>query len=130
MQPRLFLLNAQLDSLEANKKTELKQSNPIEEDYRGFAARMQALKELSSNNPIIATASLFIMLIFVTMEMAPVLVKLIAPKGPYDELLDAHEHSFALYNREKKEKGEISTEERILIHKIESEKKVGDYLDK
>ena len=98
---------AKLDSLDLMIKNEnlqfeqdLKNTNPLEDKYNGFAARMQALQELGKEYQILGIASLFISLLFILIEMSPVLVKLIMPKGPYDHLLDLHEYQFKWRNDE------------------------------
>lgn len=124
MKPRLEQLDNEIDILAAQKQKELDAARPVEDNYTGFAARIQALNELSKNNKILGLASLFIMGVFVSLEMAPVLVKLIAPKGPYDYLLDKHEYSFKIFGWETKEKMDVSSNERVLIHKKRSDKKI------
>lgn len=124
MQPRLLELDKEVDALALQKQKELDASKPSEENYTGFAARMQALHELGKSNEILGLASIFIMGVFISLEMAPVLVKLISPKGPYDHLFDKHEHTFKIFARESKEKLEISSEEQIAIHRKRSERKL------
>lgn len=74
--------NAALQSLKYSKRN-------------GLAARMEALSILSSKSEPIRLAHWFIMLLFITIETAPVLVKLITRKGPYDNLLFSLEFRFA-----------------------------------
>lgn len=113
MKPRLDELNKEVDGLIKLKEKELEDAKPTEENYNGFAARMQALDELGANNPILGTAAIFIALVFISLETAPVLVKLIAPKGPYDFLLEKHEHSFKIFSKESIEIMDIKSERRI-----------------
>lgn len=113
MKPRLDELNKEIDGLIKQKEKELADAKPTEENYNGFAARMQALNELGANNPILGTAAIFIALVFISLETAPVLVKLIAPKGPYDFLLEKHEHSFKIFAKESVEIMDIKSERRI-----------------
>lgn len=124
MQPRLSELDKEIDALSQNKQKELDAARPTEEGYTGFAARMQALDELTHENKILGIASLFIMGVFIALEMAPVLVKLISPKGPYDYLLDKHEYSFKIFGWESKEKMDTSSNERVLIHKKRSDRRI------
>jgi len=124
MQPRLNELDKEVDVLSVQKQKELDSAKPTEENYTGFAARMQALGELGKNNEILRLASLFIMGVFISLEMAPVLVKLISPKGPYDYLLDKHEYSFKIFGWESKEKLDISSNERVTVHRKRSERKI------
>jgi len=60
-----------------------------------------------------ALASFFIMMMFITLEISPVLVKLISSVGPYDYLLDKTENDYRLYAKEKIEKGNAGTDFRI-----------------
>ncbi|MBK9014321.1 MAG: DUF4407 domain-containing protein [Saprospiraceae bacterium] len=69
--------------------------------YDGMAARMEALSRLSADSKAIFYASIFIMLLFVAIETAPIMVKLISYRSPYDYLLHEHEHVFQMANLEK-----------------------------
>jgi hypothetical protein len=60
----------------------------------GPAARMEALDRITQNSEAILWAHWFIVLLFIAVETAPVFVKLISPKGPYDNLLRIAEHGF------------------------------------
>jgi hypothetical protein len=66
----------------------------------GPAARLEALSRLSDESFAIATASLFILFLFIALETAPVFVKLISPLGPYDHLLKLEEYSFEIKRAE------------------------------
>lgn len=60
----------------------------------GPAARMEALDRITKNSSAVFWAHWFILLLFIAIETAPVFVKLISPKGPYDNLLRIAEHGF------------------------------------
>ncbi|MBL7828494.1 MAG: DUF4407 domain-containing protein, partial [Saprospiraceae bacterium] len=64
--------------------------------YDGLAARMEALNRLSAESHAILLASMFITLLFMAIETAPILVKLISYRSPYDYLLHEHEHVFEM----------------------------------
>lgn len=64
--------------------------------YNGLAARMEALDRMTKKSQAMMIASLFIMLLFVAIETAPILVKLISYRSPYDYLLHEHEHVFEM----------------------------------
>lgn len=69
--------------------------------YDGLAARMEALGRLTAGSEAILLASLFITLLFIAIETAPIMVKLISYRSPYDYLLHEHEHVFEMDNLEK-----------------------------
>lgn len=68
--------------------------------YDGLAARIDALSRLSARSLAIFYASIFITLLFVAVETAPILVKLISYRSPYDYVLHQQEHVFAMTNLE------------------------------
>ncbi len=79
----------------------------------GMASRLEALGRITAASQPIRWANWFIMLLFVAIETAPVFVKLISPRGPYDDLQDQHEFAFAMHRKEKKAILQMETEERI-----------------
>lgn len=64
------------------------------EDIGGPAARLEALSRLSSKSEAIWWANFFIVLLFIVVETAPIFVKLISKKGPYDYLLQEVEYGY------------------------------------
>jgi len=60
----------------------------------GPAARMEALSRVADQSSAIFWAHVFIILLFIAIETAPVFVKLISARGPYDNLLKTEEHKF------------------------------------
>ncbi|MEO9805667.1 MAG: DUF4407 domain-containing protein [Reichenbachiella sp.] len=109
------------DELEALKKVSQKKTKNIEDkistlldlkqqemdslvisDLNGISFQLTALDRLGEKYPTIFYANLFIILLFITLEISPILSKLIAPRGPYDDLLEVHEKAFESYRKEKK----------------------------
>ncbi len=54
----------------------------------GFLARNVALGKLQDKNPVVRTTSWFLKLLFLILEISPLLVKLLSPKGIYDFQLE------------------------------------------
>ncbi len=111
--PRLEYLDKEISKVYTNLETERNKTETFEDKFNGFAARLQALDELGKNSAIIALAASFIMGLFITLEISPVLIKLISSVGPYDYLLEKTENDYRLYSKEKIEKGNAWTEHRI-----------------
>ena len=83
-----------INALDTAKEEEIKAlNNP---DYTGFAARLEALGRLTSKNAAIWMANWFIIFLFIAIETAPVFVKLISSRGPYDYLLASEEQEYSL----------------------------------
>ena len=111
--PRLEYLDKEVSKVYSNIEKERTKTETVEDKFNGFAARLQALDELGKDSAIIGVAAAFIMGLFITLEIAPVLVKLISSVGPYDYLLEKTENDFRLYTKEKIEKGNAGTDWRI-----------------
>ena len=82
----------QITEIESQIKEEIQVNN--ESAINGLASRMEALNRLTSSSSAIWLANWFIILLFVAIETAPVLVKLISSRGPYDFRLQAIEYEF------------------------------------
>ena len=94
------------------------------ENYNGFAARIDALSRLKNKSKAIMWTDWFMFLLFIALETAPIFVKLISNKGPYDELQEAHEHKYKMRNVDlianqshttKTDNQNISEEERTFL---------------
>lgn len=72
------------------------QSNALNEiqesQLSGLASRMEALSRLTKKSTAIWIAHWFIMFLFLAIETAPVFVKLISQRGPYDFVLKKEEY--------------------------------------
>jgi hypothetical protein len=79
----------------------------------GPAARIEALSRLTAESTAIWWADLFIMFLFIAIEISPVLVKLISSKGPFDNLLKIEEHHFHALEIEEVGKTNAETKGRV-----------------
>ncbi len=90
----------------------------------GIASRLEALSRLEQSSVAIFWASLFIVILFIAVECAPVLVKLMSPEGPYDQLIRAQHYGFKASHFEdmakvnaliKKRKDKLTAEEQAYL---------------
>jgi hypothetical protein len=84
----------------------------VKSKLNGPAARMEALDRLTKSSSAIAWANWFIILLFIAIETAPVLVKLISSKGPYDNLIKIEEHTFLALEVEEMARTNAQVKER------------------
>jgi hypothetical protein len=85
-------LENQVAGLEAGMRAEI--SSLTRSKIDGPAARLEALSRLTEQSPAMWWANVFIILLFIIIESAPVLVKMMSSAGPYDHLLRNTEHTF------------------------------------
>jgi hypothetical protein len=81
---------AQMTRLEVQKQQRLAVVKTVAEQAHGLLARLHALHHLARDrdNPALGWTILLIFFIFLTVETAPVLTKVIARYGPYDTVLE------------------------------------------
>lgn len=97
-QPRIDSLETQFRRLEAQQTQSITTLQRGASD--GMAARMEALSRLSRESSAIWLASLFITLLFMAIETAPILVKLISTRSPYDYVLHQREFVYEMNHLE------------------------------
>lgn len=90
---------AQADSI---AKIQLKESLEIKErSYtNNFITQLEAIGNLTASNSTMAWTSWMIMLLFIVIETAPILVKLLSKRGPYDEIIDRVEYEHYINEKE------------------------------
>ncbi len=104
----------ELERLDKLKKNDLSQIEV--NDINGVSFQLTALNRLGNKYDTIYYANTFIILLFIMLEIAPILAKLISPRGPYDDLLEVHEKHFESYRKEKVYKSERRVEDYVVSH--------------
>ena len=69
------------------------------ENYNGFGAHLEAMQRLTDKKKSIRNSKWLITLLFIFIEIAPVLFKLMTESGPYDEEVKRRRHAFTLAQR-------------------------------
>ena len=119
-----LITNQQNNLTNTQKEMQVALANINGTRYNGIAARLEALSRLSDRSSAILIANWFIMILFIIIESAPVLVKIMSGRGPYDYLLEQEEHRFS-YNwvqyitsssaRARKKSEELPMQERQFV---------------
>lgn len=94
-------IETQIRDFMSLRQAEFEKQQPGIEGFDGLAARMEALDVLTEESSAMALANIFIILLFIAIETAPIFVKLISPRGPYDDLLELVEDKVKLFKAEK-----------------------------
>ena len=95
----------------------------------GPAARLEALDRITQESAAIFWAHWFIVLLFIAIETAPVFVKLISPRGPYDNLLRVAEHEFIVEETESTARANAEAKKRSEILPDHEKGFISDRLD-
>ncbi len=112
---------AAIKAIMANSSTDI--NNLERGKYDGMAARIDAHSRLSANSDAIYYASIFILLLFIVIETAPIFVKLISYRSPYDYILHQQEHVFEMANKE-----QVSLLSNLTTNRVMYDTETGRYL--
>src|SRR5882724_596480 len=82
---------ARVDELRKRLDARIEGTRATMRGGNGFLARFKALSQLAADGPI-KNVTRFLIILLTLIETTPVLIKLFAKRGPYDDLLDAIEH--------------------------------------
>ena len=109
-----------INDLNTAQQIELKNLNRV--NLSGFAARLEGLERAGQRSSAIYWANIFVMLLFIAIETAPVITKLIIERSPYDFVLDKHEHVFAMNHR-----AITSKQTNLVMNEVNFEKEIASY---
>ncbi len=99
--------------LREKQKLQTANSQPIIDGFDGLMARITALEELP------AMPSLFILLLFIAIETAPVFAKIMAPKGAYDLKFEEQEEALkAWVSQQKNQRDAVLNTDSTLNEKV------------
>ncbi|MBK8393423.1 MAG: DUF4407 domain-containing protein [Saprospiraceae bacterium] len=98
LDPKIIEKEAKKKEILATQEAELTALEKASLD--GFASRIEALDRIGAKSNAVLMASLFIMLLFIAIETAPLFVKLISDRSPYDYILNKMETDVELDHKE------------------------------
>lgn len=81
-----------IDSIKTLIAREMEQHRKLNNPEAGFLEQFRAFNAIAKKDQVVQTMNWFIMLLFVLIETAPLLVKILSPYGPYDKLLETEEN--------------------------------------
>jgi hypothetical protein len=113
---KILGIESQIAALNAEYAQVVSVSQPVIDGFDGLMARINALGELPW------FPSFFIFLLFLAIETSPIVVKLLAPKGPYDLKLEDEESAVEIWVTQKvRQREHILATDSVLNEKIYGE---------
>lgn len=81
-----------INELRENARKKIASTQNEYESRNGLLARLEALGSLTSSDASLWAAKWLITLLFVFIEIAPILFKMMTERGPYDDIIDFKKH--------------------------------------
>jgi hypothetical protein len=111
IEPQILIKKAELTQISNSRNEALSELQLV--PLTGFASRLKALGNLSADEGSIFIAGVFLTLLFILLETAPIFVKLISLEGPLDYVQAKHEslywQSFNLHKNKLKVKRDYAS---------------------
>ena len=85
-------LNEKINKQVGLNLNESEKSKRVIEQNRGLLVRLEALSEITSRHPTLLFAKWLITILFIFIEIAPILFKMMTERGTYDDILDRIKH--------------------------------------
>ena len=133
---QIKLNNQKIEKLELLRNEKVKDGSKDIYKADGLLARLEAMSKLKKNNSTVNSASWFIFILFILIEAAPILVKLLSRRGPYDELIEKEEYEKLVEYKKQKIKAKFLANNYLELLKqkdelqIEAEKRNNENLIK
>jgi len=85
-------LNEKINNQVGSNLNESEKSKRVIEQNRGLLVRLEALSEITSRHTTLLFAKWLITILFIFIEIAPILFKMMTERGTYDDILDRIKH--------------------------------------
>lgn len=120
-QPKIDALEKEIKVLEAKVNSIGMENEDIASQYSGLMAKLEALSRLTDKYAILFFVKWMITILFVFIEIAPILFKMMTERGPYDDIMDRmkHEHKVRQLEIQSNTNQEINTAVRLHTDKFE-----------
>jgi len=85
---RISQINSRIDQRDTQLRTEIANQQTIQSQNDGLLARLSALGALTSKEWTLFFTKWLITILFIFIEIAPILFKMMTERGPYDDIVD------------------------------------------
>ena len=110
---KIAAAEAKIAQLSSEYDTKVAETQPVIDGFDGLMARVNALNKL----PLIP--SLFIFLLFLAVETAPIMAKLLSPKGAYDLKVEEQESALASWvGQQKSQRADLVKTDRDVNNRV------------
>jgi hypothetical protein len=118
---RIDNIDKEIPRLEGIIEGHIQNRNTIQSQNDGLLARLKALSGLTKEENSLFFSKWLITLLFIFIEIAPILFKMMTERGPYDDIVDRikHEHTVRQLEMQSNLNQEINTAVRIQTDKFE-----------
>ncbi len=89
---KIEIIDNKIQNQETEIVSDIEERKTIQEQNDGLLARLRAMDELTSENKSLFVAKWLVTFLFILIEIAPILFKMMTERGPYDDIIDRVKH--------------------------------------
>lgn len=114
-------IDTKIDKRESELRVEIENQTTVQSQNDGLLARLKALGDLTSESLTLLLSKWLITILFIFIEIAPILFKMMTERGPYDDIVDRKKHEYKVRQLELQSNinQEINTAVKIHTDKYE-----------
>lgn len=114
-------IDTKIEKRESQLRVEIENQTTVQSQNDGLLARLKALGDLTSESLTLLLSKWLITILFIFIEIAPILFKMMTERGPYDDIVDRKKHEYKVRQLELQSNinQEINTAVRIHTDKYE-----------
>ncbi|MEL6675840.1 MAG: DUF4407 domain-containing protein [Bacteroidota bacterium] len=117
-------LSKRLEDLQQSRDEEVENIANIANQYDGLMAKLEAFGKLTDRYPTLQIAKWLITAMFILIEIAPILFKMMTERGPYDDMTDRIKHVSKLTEMETISKTNLLVQSNLELSKENQQKRV------
>jgi hypothetical protein len=126
---RISQINSRIDQRDTQLRTEIANQQTIQSQNDGLLARLSALGALTSKEWTLFFTKWLITILFIFIEIAPILFKMMTERGPYDDIVDRLKYETKVRQLELQSNLNQEINTAVKIHTQKFEQKLNAELD-
>lgn len=109
--------------------SEIENQKTVQKQNDGLLARLKALSDLTSASTTLLLSKWLITILFIFIEIAPILFKMMTERGPYDDIIDRKKHEIKVQQLQLQSNINQEINTAVKIHTIKYEQKLNAELE-
>jgi len=126
---KIDLLDIKIDQRDAQLRVEIENQTTVQSQNDGLLARLKALGDLTSENATLLFSKWLITILFIFIEIAPILFKMMTERGPYDDIIDRKKHEIKVQQLQLQSNINQEINTAVKIHTEKYEQKLNTELE-
>lgn len=91
---KINAIDSRIETRDSDLRIDIANQTTVQSQNDGLLARLKALGDLTSENTTLMFSKWLITILFIFIEVAPIMFKMMTERGPYDDIVDRKKHQY------------------------------------